>query len=257
MDETPLDLAQAVGEHAPWAFWRAFADADLFLLLTEEPRGTDLSPQVYDLSDGPMVLAFDREDRMAGFSPLPVPYAALPGRVLAALAAGQGLSVGLNLGSGAVSETVLPAEALAWLLEVLAASPPEETAGVVRAVAAPRVGALAQAAVAAAISAASGLAGEALLAEVAWDDGQRGTVLAFPGVALRDQAAVARAVSEALALSGLDAAALDVMFPDLDAELTASLRQVGRRYVPQAMVAQEVAAPIGPGMDKARPPRLK
>ncbi len=257
MDETPLDLAQAAGEDAPWAFWRGFADAELFLLLTTEAQGGDLSPQVFEVSDGPMVLVFDREDRMAGFSPLPVPYAALPGRVLAALAAGQGVSVGLNLGSGAVSEMVLPPEALEWLLETLDGSALEESAGVVRAVAAPHVGAGAEGAIEAAVSGASGLAGEAILADVMWEGGRRGTVLAFPGVVLRDQPAVARAVAEALAMSGLDAAALDVMFPGLETEVTASLRRVGRRYVPEVPVEEEVLAAVGPGMDKARPPRLK
>ena len=257
MDETLLDMAQAVGEAEPWAFWRAFADADLFLLLTEEPRGTDLSPQVFDLSDGPMVLAFDREDRMAGFSPLPVPYAALPGRVLAALAAGQGLSVGLNLGSGAASEMVLPPDALQWLLETLDAVPPEEDEGVPLSAFAPKLTGPAQAAVAAAIAGASGLAEEALLAEVVWQGGRRGHLLAFVGVDLRDQPSVARAVAEALALSGLDAAALDVAFPAPGAELTESLRRVGQRHVAERPTPEPAQPLVGPGMDKARPPRWK
>jgi hypothetical protein len=254
MDDSDLDLAQ--GGDTPWAFWRTFADAELFLVLTEEPKGADLSPRVFDVSDGRLVLAFDREDRLAGFAPVPVPYAALPGRVLAALAAGQGLAVGLNLGTGAASETVLPVEALGWLIETLDVTTPEAEAAAVS-VAAPVIAGLAAEAVAAAVAGAAGLAGEAILAEVTWADGRRGQVLAFPGVALRDEAAVARAVAEALALSGLDAAALDVAFPDPDAPFTASLRRVGRRYLAEAPVAEVAVAPQGPGMDRARPPRLK
>ena len=43
----------------------------------------------------------------------------------------------------------------------------------------------------------------------------------------------------------------------MEAEVTASLRRVGRRYVPEVPVEEEVQAAVGPGMDKARPPRLK
>lgn len=255
MNPTPLDEASATGED--WAFWRAFVEGDLFLLLTEEAAGEALSPQVFAVSDGALVLAFDTEDRMAAFSPVPVPYAALPGRVVAELAAGQGLGLGLNLGSGAASETVLPVAALAWLVETLAAVPAEPAEDRPARVAPPALPPAAETAVAAAVRAATGLAEEALLAGVVWQDGRQGTLLAFPGVAAADQPALARAVAEALALSGLDAAALDVAFPAVKAELTASLRRVARRYVPQVAAPAPIEEAPGPGLDPARPPILR
>jgi hypothetical protein len=254
MEPTELDRASADG--VGLAFWRAFAGTELFLLLTEEPKGADLRPQVFDVTDGRLVLVFDREDRMAGFAPVAVPYAALPGRVVAGLAAGQGLSVGVNLGSGAVSETVLPPEALDWLLEVLQAAPVDIAEGTPLSVAAPRLDAAGLSAIEA-VLAAAGMAHEALLAQVAWADGRQGTLLAFPGVDAPDQPALAKAVAEALALSGLDAAALDLAFPAPDSPLAESLRRAGRRYLPQAPAAAALPARSGPGMDKTRPPILK
>lgn len=255
MNPTPLDMASASGED--WAFWRAFVEGDLFLLLTEEAQGAALSPRVFAVSDGALVLAFDTEDRMAAFSPVPVPYAALPGRVVAELAAGQGLGLGLNLGSGAASETVLPVAALQWLVETLAAAPAEAAEDRPAELAPPALPPGAEAAVAAAVRAGTGLAEEALLAAVAWADGRRGTLLAFPGVAPADQPALARAVAEALALSGLDAATLDVAFPPVEAEWTASLRRVARRYVPRLEPPAPVEDARGPGLDPARPPILR
>lgn len=255
MDPTPLDEASATGED--WPFWRAFVEGDLFLLLAEDARGAALSPRVFPVSDGALVLAFDTEDRMAAFSPVPVPYAALPGRVVAELAAGQGLGLGLNLGSGAASETVLPVAALEWLVETLATVPAEPAEDLPARVAPPVLPPAAEAAVAAAVRAATGLAEEALLAAVGWTDGRQGTLLAFPGVAADDQPALARAVAEALALSGLDAAALDVAFPAVEAGLTASLRRVARRYVPRPEAAPAPPEARGPGLDPARPPILR
>jgi hypothetical protein len=55
-----------------------------------EAEGDTLAPRVFALEDGPVVLAFDSEDRLAEFTGAPAPYAVLPGRVIAAQLAGQG-----------------------------------------------------------------------------------------------------------------------------------------------------------------------
>ncbi len=256
MDETELaktELDSAAGED--WSFWRAFAGQELFLLLAEEAAGGALCPRVFDLSEGQMVLVFDREERMAAFSPVPVPYAALPGRVVAQLAAGQGLSLGLNLGSGAASERLLPPEALAWLVETLAVAP-MVAAELPELVRPPLLDARALFVVEAAVAAA-GFAGEAILAGVVWEGGRQGHLLAFPGLAAADQPRVAQAVAEALALSELEGAALDVAFPAVGARLTESLRRVGRRYRPEPLAEAALRQPKGPGMDPEKPPVLK
>lgn len=253
MRDTALDRAMGTD----WGFWSALAEAELFLLLEEEAAGAELRPRVFEVSDGPMVLVFDAEDRMAAFSPVPVPYAALPGRVVADLAARQGLAMGLNLGTGAASETMLPAEALAWLGEALAEGQVAEEARVAEAVAAPDLDGAGLAAVEAVMRAGLGLAGEALVARARWQGDGQGILLAFPGVAEADQPALARAVAEALALSGLDAAALDVGFPAEGSALLTSLRRVARRYVAEAPAEVPEEAPKGPGMDPGRPPVLR
>ena len=109
----------AGGEAKGMEFYRALADAELFLLLAAEAAGEVLTPRVFDLAEGKVVLAFDSEERLAGFAEGPWPYAALPGRVIAGQMAGQGLALGLNLGSGAASEVILPREAVDWLMAML------------------------------------------------------------------------------------------------------------------------------------------
>jgi hypothetical protein len=70
-----------------------------------------------------------------------------------------------------------------------------------------------------------------------------------------------RAVTEALAFSGLDASALDTVFrPEGDAlldRLAGVALVLEGAAVPQAEPQVVAEAPVGPGMDPARPPYLK
>ena len=101
--DTPLDRAHAAMEADPGeaamrlAFYDCLAGAEVFLLLQAEAEGDRITPEVFDLETGPVVLAFDREERLAAFLGRPAPYAALSGRRLAGMLAGQGLGLGLNL----------------------------------------------------------------------------------------------------------------------------------------------------------------
>ncbi len=258
---TALDRAhvamQAGGEVESLAFWRVFADAEVFVVLEREAVAEVLEPKVFDLSMGRMLLAFDTEERLATISDLPVPYAALPGRVVAGQLAGQGLALGLNLGTGAASETVLPAEAMDWLAQMLTQNEPEEREARIVRLALPLLpeGVL---------HALQGLVpgqGVAALAQVEYVGGGWGHVMAFAGIAANDEARMARAVTEALAFSGLDAASLDLVFCAPESTLFGRIANAGQVMRPlMAPMPVEIPlalAPQGPGTDPNRPPRLK
>ena len=123
-ETTALDTAHAAmladpqNDAARLRFFERLADSELFLMLTEEAMGENISPEVFDVADGRFVLAFDREERLAQFAGRPVPYVALSGRVLSGMLAGQGIGLGLNLET-APSSMLVPAEALGWLAETL------------------------------------------------------------------------------------------------------------------------------------------
>ena len=131
---TPLDLAYeamaaaAEGDDAPrLRFYERLADGEMVLLLEAEAEGENLTPRVFDLEDGPVVLIFDTEERLGAFTGIAAPYAALPGRVIAQLLAGQGIGLGINLGV-APSSMLLPPFAVDWLAETLAHGPEEAEA---------------------------------------------------------------------------------------------------------------------------------
>ena len=129
-DPTALDTAHAAMSAAPeddaarLRFYARLAEAELFVLLEREAEGEVLSPRLFDLADGPVVLVFDREERLAAFTGAPAPYAALPGRVVARMLGGQGIGLGLNL-EVAPSALLLPPAAVDWLAGMLGQVPEE------------------------------------------------------------------------------------------------------------------------------------
>lgn len=262
MHETPLDAAQRAAAAAPeddalrLAVHGRLLEGEMFLLLAAEPEGERLQPRVLELETGPVVLAFDRDDRLAAFLDTalggPAPYAALTGRRLVALLARKGLGLGVNLGVAA-SEMLLPPEAVDWLA-ALAASRPERTEGAARRFAPPMPDPRLEAALAARLAALAGLFTEAHLVAADLPGGPR-PLLAFVGVAAAAEPAVAAAVAETLRF--LDGApALDVTFLAADAPVLGTLSAVSRRFGAAAAEAP-AAVRAAPGSDPDRPPILR
>ena len=264
---TPYDRAHAAMEAAPederlrLAVYDRLADAELFVLLEAEPEGADITPQLFSTDEGDFVLAFDLEERLATFSDGPVPYAALPGRVIAQNLAGEGIGLGINLGV-APSAMLLPPEALEWLADTLSHAP-QAAAGRPVAFHEPALppailGALLPA-FEAKFAQLAGLASHALLGGVTYEDKRRGHVLAFLGAPEAAQPGIAKAMSEALAFSGLEAGEIDVTF--LSTEDPAARALLEKALVlalpePEQQEVQELRA-TAPGMDPARPPILR
>lgn len=259
---TPLDDAHAAMEAAPdddaarLRFYERLADGEMFLLLAEEAVGENMTPQVYDLEEGAFVLIFDQEERLSEFVGEAAPYAALPGRVIAGLLAGQGIGLGVNLGV-APSSMLIPANAVDWLSETLGHGPSELEArpeeflppkGLPDALLTALDGKLARAA---------GLARGAYLAAVRYDDGRRGHMLAFINAVEGAEGALARAANEALTFSGVEAGEMDVTFLAAHDPVAAVMARVGLRFDLPEPEQPVRAAPAAPGMNPDKPPKLR
>jgi hypothetical protein len=259
---TLLDAAHAAVSADPdnealrLRFFERLADGEMVILLEREAVGETLEPRVFDLEDGPFVLVFDREERLAAFTGGIAPYAALPGRVIAGMLKGQGIGLGVNL-DVAASSMLLPPEAMDWLATTLEEGPDEVEAQPSEFVA-PRVPEALVAALDAKLARAAGLAVAAILAGVVYRDGRRGHMLAFLDAAPGAEAALARAMGEALVFSGIEAGELDVTFLRQGEAAAEAMARVGLRFdlpVPEGPVA--AVAPAAPGMDPQRPPKLR
>jgi hypothetical protein len=260
-DPTALDSAHAAMETAPQddaarlRFYDQLARTELFLMLTEEAHGDAISPEIFDLGEARFVLGFDTEDRLSAFAGRMVPYAALSGRALAGMLAGQGIGLALNL-EVAPSQILLPPEALGWLAETLGTGPEQGEARPERLLA-PRVPEALVVALDKRLATAAGLARKAYLAEVIYEGGQRGHLLGVTGAVPGAERALAGAINEALVFSGLEAGALDVTFLSDSDPLTAELARVALRFDLPEPAAPGRVERLAPGTDPDKPPILR
>lgn len=238
------------------AFYRLLADTTLYLLLEKESDGERISPRVFDLEDGPVLLAFDQEERLLAMGQGPQPFAALPGRVIAQHLAGQGVSLGLNFGSGAASETMLPPEVLRHLAEMLDVAPTRAEA-MPKNFYPPSIPDALDDALRFTLSGAAGLAVGALLAGVRYQDGRRGHMLALIDAVDEAHEPLARAIAEALVFAGIEAGELDVTFLRADDPTIVPLARAARLYEVPLPELPETTRAQSPGTPSDKPPRLR
>ncbi len=273
---TPLDMAHEAMEADPsddaarLRFYQRLADAELFLLLRHEPSGEVLDPEVLEVNNEDtanidrFALVFDSEDRLGSFAAQykgdAMPYAALPGRVIAAMLAGQGVGLALNL-DVAPSSILIPAAAMSWLSDTLSHEPaPGE--GTLIGIAPPT--GLPDALITGLeekLISATGLASHAVFVKGRYADQREGWLLAFIDAMPGAEAALARATQEALIFSGTDLASVDVAFFAGSDPICEHLDHMGLRYdfpdLDELEQEEEVSAPVPPGSDPNKPPILK
>ncbi len=261
-DETPLDMSHAAMEAAPnddaarLRFYERLADSEMFLLLTKETEGDQISPEIFDLGDASFVLVFDRIERLAQFVGKPAPYAALSGRVIAQMLAGQGIGLGVNL-EVAPSQMLIPPEAVAWLCDTLAHSPDQVEARAEELYAPKGLPEELLTALDAKLAMAAGLAQNAYLTAIKYEGGGTGHMLGFVGTIEGAEGALAKAASEALTFSGLEAGSIDVGFFAASDPMAAAMAKVGLRFeLPKLEARAETIRPA-PGSDPDNPPKLR
>ncbi len=157
---------------------------------------------------------------------------------------------------------MLPPEAVGWLAAALPPEPRRTSARIREArppagVPEPLLQALAEK-----LAAAAGLARAAWLAEVTYEDGTTGHLMAFEAAMTGAEEALARACGEALAFSEVDASALDVAFLDGASAALARLACVALRFdlpaAAEGVALAGAAEPADPGAaDPGAPPRLR
>jgi hypothetical protein len=250
-----MAAAQDDDDTARLRYYARLADGEMILMLADEARGANLTPKVFDLEDGPVVLIFDSEEKLGAFTGGVVPYAALPGRVIAQQLAGQGIGLAVNM--GAASMMLFPPDAVDWLAQTLTQTPTEVQARPTAFHAPTGLPQTLLAALRAKLARSGGIAAGVLLAGVSYDDGRRGHVLAFLDAAPAAEPVLARAASEALIFSGVEAGEMDVTFLNTSDTGARAMAKVALRLdlIPATRAA--VASPKPPGSDPDKPPILR
>ena len=247
MTETPIDHAHGAMMAAPGdsaaelAFYGQLAGSELYLLLEAPSDGETVEPRVFPLDEGNYVLAYDREARLAEFAGA-APYAALSGRALAGMLAGQGIGVGLNL-DVAPSAILLPPGAIDWLAE--RATTPVEVIDQPLEIAPPRgvTDGFLQA-LDSRLAAMAGLGQTAYLVSAG-----DGLLLAFTDVVPGAEPAIAQSMGEILAFLPDAPQRIDVAFPGPGSEMAEVAARQGLRF--------DLPKPSLPGRDPGQPPKLR
>jgi hypothetical protein len=259
---TALDAAHAAMEATPeddaarLRFYERLGDSELFVLLQHEAQGDQIEPELFEVTGGRFVLAFDREDRLAQFAGRPAPYAALSGRIVAQMLAGQEIGLGVNL-EVAPSAILIPADAVTWLHQTLRHAPDEVEARITSFTAPKGLPEVLITALDAKLATAAGLAPLAYLVGVTYESGARGHMLGFVDAVAQAQGALAKAASEALTFSGIEAGAMDVAFFASSDPVAAKLAAAGLRFdLPQPAATQR-PLPAAPGSNPDKPPILR
>lgn len=262
--DTGLDRAHGAMMAAPdddrprLAYYHRLADTELYLLLTTEPAADSLAPAIFPLDEARYALAFDSEERLATFADGPQPYAVLPGRVIVAELAGQGVGLGLNL-AVADSAFLMPPQAIDWLADALKRAP---EAGGDRPAAyfPPSLPGLA-ATIADKLAGLAALAQNAYLVGARLADGRAGHVLVFQNAHPAAHDALAKATTEAILFSGTDPAAVELMFMSPRQISAEGIRDIADRIEisapPEAAPEPAPEPAAAPGSDPAKPPRLR
>lgn len=258
-DPTHLDKAHAAMEAGDEAerlrFYETLAACELFLLLEAEAEDDSIVPQAFAVDGRNFVLAFDTEDRLAGFAGREAAYVGLSGRALAEMLAEADLGLGLNL-EQAPSAMLLPSEAMRWLHATLADAPEEVETRVSEFQPPKGLPEALLTGLDTRLASAEGLADMAYLVGVVYDTGARGHMLGIIDPVPGAEPALARAVSDVLRFSGLEAAMLDVGFFRAADPAAARMALVGLRFdLPKPDAAATPGA--APGLDPTRPPKLR
>lgn len=235
-------------------YFETLADTTLYLLLDTDPEGDRIHPKTVTADGIETVLAFDHEERLADFTGEPAPFVELPGRKLAEMLAGSKLALGLNIGVAA-SETLLPPEAMVWLGDMLGGQGVEQVVGLAGVAPPDRLDPDLEAALEAKLHGAAGLAEQAVLVTARHHDGAQTLLLAIIGAAPGVEAALRQAIAEAVGFTA-SGATLDIGFFAPGDRTLADILAVGRAFTIPEPASREAVATT-PGMDPAKPPRLR
>ena len=251
---TPLDHAWAAAEAdeaARAAYYDTFAATEFHLLIDPETlTGGAPQPLLFPVEGVDTALIFDTEARLAAFAEGGA-HLTLTGRAVVGMFAAKGVQLGVNLGD-APSATILPAEAVDWAAAALR-QPIEQAEAAETTLTAP---AGASDALLTAIDARLSAMG-ATVAE-AWLCGLgEGLLLCLTLRTARAEEPVVSALAETARFLGGDRAAFDIAVMDREDPRLAAARKTGLGFELADPATVAKMEPVAPGMDKAKPPKLR
>ena len=251
------DMRKKLYQHtdAHLQFYNALLEAQLFLLLREETTGDVLLPQIREIESNCYVLVFDNEARLVDFCGDVAPYAAVSGRVLIEMLAGQDTGLAFNLNVSG-SETLLPQDIIEWLYEVISQSPEISNARPKRFFPLGQKMEKTLAMLHEKLAHSTSLARRFFLCGVEYDDGAHGIILAITGANIDAEPELAKLAHQAFVFVGVYDMVFDVVFLEPNDRTLAAIKKQGIQL--QFLKTEEKPSTQGhiPGRDPDKPPKL-
>ena len=254
-------LAQDVS-HSPadqsarMRFFNAFLDSELCLLLSEDAGEETVSPIVATHEGAEHVFVFASEDNLAEYSEKVAPYAALSGRVIVDMLAQAGSGIAFNFGLSS-SELILTAEEITWLNGIAAEAPDTHEARPTAFFSPGKEGKILTTVLMEKLLSAAALADSFWLTVVEYDNHSRSVLLIIIDACEEAEAVLAKAALEAVALSGFENLPFDVSFLNGQDKVVESVKRQGRPLLFPERPTKKPHQPSIPGMDPAKPPKLR
>ena len=237
-------------------YYGVLADANLFLLLEQEPSNEILEPKFIQLEGKNFALAFDSEESLSEFYGETAAFAQITGRVLAKMLLEEKIGLGINLGVSE-GELLLPWEIIEWFVNVLDETPnllqttPKKF---LRAIAFPEVlfKALQEK-----LMPAVGLFDEIWICAAEYNEDETSHLICLMGVQNSAQQAIVKSINEVLSFTDIDLGNIDVAHFNYHDEASSKIRTIGVKLeFPQV---NELKSTAGNAKNKAtsQPPKLR
>ena len=235
------------------AFFEAVADAELIILLKEQALEMVLNLENLESAGKTFAVVFDTDGRLAEYASATAHYAALPGRKLVKMLAGQGVGIALNPGVAPSSYLIAP-QAVEWLASVVR----EEPEGVEQRIISVGPPASSTSALVTALdrkfSSFEGMAKQAVLASVVYLNGEHGNIVAFVDPIRDAETALAQAVYDVLKFNS---ASGNWSVGHFASSSSISTMLTKKGLVFDLPKAREPKSRSAPGSDPDNPPRLR
>ena len=207
-------------------YYGVLADANLFLLLEQEPSNEILEPKFIQLEGKNFALAFDSEESLSEFYGETAAFAQITGRVLAKMLLEENIGLGINLGVSE-GELLLPYEVVEWFVNVL-----DETPDLVQA--SPKSFLPANAfpeimfkALQEKLKPAVGLFDEIWICAVEYNEDETSHLICLMGVQNSAQQAIVKSINEVLSFTDIDLGNIDVAHFSYDDEACTKICEIG------------------------------
>ena len=252
MDKTYARMQAAPNSDAAGLrFYEAFCDTNLHVLVN-----ADLSLQIFETSQGKLILAFDTEERMAEFVEQPTEFIKMPGRELVTQLKETDIGIGLNLNVAPTSQILTP-EILDWVSALLSVDSTLMVDQVAGFSADCQLSDDDRTALTDRLVNFTGVVKAAYICGVTYADGATADALFFIDCDQDIEADLFTAMIETQKFAMDSSADLAIKFISSDSPALPEIQRHGHQLHIPAPIVTPTFQPSAPGMDPNKPPKLR